>query len=75
MARILMGHGTVISCDGRVVKHCTGVPIPGGNNHVFGTFSTAKERIVGVDCALAGKSKLSDNSATGASSADDGFDA
>ncbi len=68
-------HGTVISWDGRVVKHYTAVPIPGGNNHVYGTFTAAKERIVGVGCTLAGKSKLSDNSATGTSSADDGFDA
>jgi hypothetical protein len=72
---IKLRHGTVISWDGRVVKHCTAVPIPGGNNHVYGTFTAAKERIVGVGRALAGKSKLSDNSATGASSADDGFDA
>jgi hypothetical protein len=72
---IKLRHGTVISWDGRVVKHCTAVPIPGGNNHVYGTFTAAKERIVGVGCALAGKSKLSDDSATGPSSADDGFDA
>jgi hypothetical protein len=72
---IKLRHGTVISWDGRVVKHCTAVPIPGGNNHVYGAFTAAKERIVGVGRALAGKSKLLDNSATGASSADDGFDA
>jgi hypothetical protein len=72
---IKLRHGTVISWDGRVVKHCTTVPIPGGNNHVHGTFTAAKERIVGVGRALAGKSKLLDNCATGASSADDGFDA
>jgi hypothetical protein len=41
-------HGTVISWDGRVVKHCTTVPIPGGNNYAYGTFTAAKERIVGV---------------------------
>ncbi len=34
------------------------MPIPGGNNHVYGTFTAAKERMVGVGCALAGKSKL-----------------
>jgi hypothetical protein len=73
---IKLRHGTVISWDGRVVKHCTAVSILGGNNHVYGTFTAAKERIVGVGCALAGKSKLSDDSATTApSSADDGFDA
>jgi hypothetical protein len=70
---IKLRHGTVISWDGRVVKHCTTVPIPGGNNHVYGTFTAAMERIVGVGRALAGKSKLSDNSVTGASSAN--FDA
>ncbi|KAI2503184.1 hypothetical protein MHU86_11287 [Fragilaria crotonensis] len=51
-------HGTAISWDGRVIRHCTsltcpdetGKPYGGGDhptlNHVYGTFSAAKERIV-----------------------------
>ncbi|KAI2512275.1 hypothetical protein MHU86_2151 [Fragilaria crotonensis] len=51
-------HGTAISWDGRVIRHCTSLTCPDGTgkpygggdhptlNHVYGTFSAAKERIV-----------------------------
>jgi hypothetical protein len=51
-------HGTAISWDGRVIRHCTSLtrpdgakkPIGGGRdptvNHVYGTFSAAKKRAV-----------------------------
>jgi hypothetical protein len=58
---IKLHHGTAISWDGRVVRHCTSITMPDGidgrspldshrkrdfANHVYGTFTAAKERIV-----------------------------
>ena len=58
---IKLRHGTAISWDGRVVRHCTSITMPDGinggspldskrkrdfANHVYGTFTAAKERIV-----------------------------
>jgi hypothetical protein len=57
---INLRHGTAISWDGRVVRHCTAVPCPGVSNHVYGTFTAARERIVGVGRALAARSNLLD---------------
>ena len=57
---IKLRHGTAISWDGRVVRHCTAVPCPGVSNHVYGTFTAAKERIVGVGRALVARSSLLD---------------
>jgi hypothetical protein len=52
-------HGTAISWDGRAVRHCMSVSQPdgpgtapvrsgcwNGNNHLYGTFTAAKEKIV-----------------------------
>ena len=60
-------HGTAISWDGRVIRHCTSLTKPDGSdgpvvkaggrqrfkNHVFGTFTAAKERIVQAGRAAA----------------------
>jgi hypothetical protein len=70
---IKLRHGTAISWDGRVVRPCTAVPCPGVSNHVYGTFTAAKERIVGVGCALAARSKLLDGACV-ASADDQGFE-
>jgi hypothetical protein len=52
---IKLQHGTAISWDGRLIRHCTsmmnpdgpeGHSNPVGRNHVYGTFSAAKERVV-----------------------------
>jgi hypothetical protein len=55
---IRLRHGTAISWDGRLIRHCTSVPRPDGPegsvvgsgceqiNHLYGTFTTAKEKIV-----------------------------
>jgi hypothetical protein len=58
---IKLYHGTAISWDGRVVRHCTSITMPDGfcggsqphghrkehfANHVYGTYTAAKERIV-----------------------------
>ncbi|KAI2505999.1 hypothetical protein MHU86_8410 [Fragilaria crotonensis] len=66
-------HGTAISWDGRAVRHCTSVSRPdgpgtapvrsgggcwNGNNHLYGTFTAAKEKIV-----AAGRCRASGNSA------------
>jgi hypothetical protein len=65
-------HGTAISWDGRVIRHCTSLTSPDGRpetqfvseslNHVYGTFSAAKERIgnVGQRIAAATKRKRTD---------------
>ncbi len=56
-------HGTAISWDGRVIRHCTSLTSPDGrpetqfvsesSNHVYGTISAAKERIVNVGRRIA----------------------
>ncbi|KAI2500811.1 hypothetical protein MHU86_13668 [Fragilaria crotonensis] len=54
---IKLRHGTAISWDGRLIRHCTSLSRPdGGNqccgfrkgslNHLYGTFTCAKERLV-----------------------------
>jgi hypothetical protein len=57
---VRLGHGVAISWDGRVIRHCTSVSHPDGmengrvggavdshfHNHLYGTFTAAKERIV-----------------------------
>ena len=57
---VKLGHGVAISWDGRVLRHCTSVCHPDGmenervsdtkgsrfHNHLYGTFTAAKERIV-----------------------------
>ncbi|KAI2491237.1 hypothetical protein MHU86_23343 [Fragilaria crotonensis] len=57
---VKLSHGIAISWDGRVVRHCTSVSHPDGvdggrlggvgaaqlENHLYGTFTAAKERIV-----------------------------
>jgi hypothetical protein len=59
-------HGTAISWDGRVICHCTLLTSPDGpgtqfglgkRNHVYGTFSAAKERIVNMGRRIAAASK------------------
>ena len=55
---IKLRHGTAISWDGRVVRHCTAVPCPGVSNHVYGTFTAAKERIVWCGLCVGSEIKL-----------------
>jgi len=57
---VKLGHGVAISWDGREIRHCTSVSHPDGmecgrvgevrdshfRNHLYGTFTAAKERIV-----------------------------
>jgi hypothetical protein len=62
---IMLYHGTAISWDGRVVRHCTSVSRPDGPgrptvgagltsmNHLYGTFTAAKEKIVAAGRAHA----------------------
>ncbi len=59
-------HGTAISWDGHVIHHCTSLTSPDGpdtpfgvgkRNHVYGTFTAAKEHIVNVGRRLAAASK------------------
>ena len=58
---IKLRHGTAISWDRRVVRHCTAVPCLGISNQVYTTFTAAKDRIVGVGrVLLAARSKLLD---------------
>ncbi len=58
---IKLRHGTAISWDRRVVRHCTAVPCQGISKQVCSTFTVAKERIVGVGSVLlAARSKLLD---------------
>jgi hypothetical protein len=58
---IKLGHGVAISWDGRKIRHCTSVSHPDGiqngmvgggwahfENHLYGTFTAAKEKIVQV---------------------------
>ena len=62
---IRLRHGTAISWDGRVVRHGTSVSHPDGlgtpivghsgghSNHLYGTFTAAKERVVNAGRARA----------------------
>ena len=60
---VKLHHGTAISWDSRVIRHCTSLTSPDGqpetqfvsesSNHVNGTFSAAKERIVNVGRRIA----------------------
>lgn len=66
---VKLHHGTAISWDGRVIRHCTSLSKPDGSdgpvvkagerqrfkNHVFGTFTAAKERIVQAGRAASGR--------------------
>ncbi len=64
---VKLHHGTAISWDGRVIRHCTLLTSPDGqpetqfvsesSNHVYGTFSAAKERIVNVGGRIAAATK------------------
>ena len=64
---IKLRHGTAISWDGRLIRHCTSVSRPDGQNgslagsgcdqinHLYGTFTAAKESIVNAGrkrCAM-----------------------
>ena len=67
---IKIRHGTAISWDGRLIRHCTSVSRPDGHetpfssgpaprcgkqttNHLFGTFTAAKGKIVHAGCRRA----------------------
>lgn len=70
---IRLSHGVAISWDGRVIRHCTSLSMPDGidgkrvgdgrncfKNHLYGTFTAAKERVVQagrLQCAAAAASK------------------
>ena len=49
---VQLRHGTAISWDGRLIRHCSSLLRPNGPvenpqvNHAYGTFTAAKERIV-----------------------------
>lgn len=58
---IRLTHGIAISWDGRIIRHCTSLSEPEGpdgkrvgagegghGNHLYGTFTAAKERVVNV---------------------------
>ena len=58
-------HGAAISWDGRALRHCTSISMPEGpegervkrtrqnfQNNLFGTFTSAKEKIVAAGRAL-----------------------
>jgi hypothetical protein len=47
--KIRLRHGTSVSWDGRVIRHCTSVTEIGLGNHVFGTFWGAKSKQVKVN--------------------------
>ncbi|KAI2495151.1 hypothetical protein MHU86_19382 [Fragilaria crotonensis] len=63
---VKLGHGVAISWDGRVIRHCSSVSCPDGKefgfvtrgrdssfrNHLYGTFTAAKEKIVKAGRAL-----------------------
>jgi hypothetical protein len=62
---IKLGYGTAISWDGRVIRHATSLSKPDGidsmrlgdagyrpRNHLFGTFTAAKERVIKAGRAL-----------------------
>ncbi|KAI2505723.1 hypothetical protein MHU86_8685 [Fragilaria crotonensis] len=65
---IKLSHATAISWDGRALRHCTSVSRPDGEgaapvgtgwkgaNHLFGTFTAAKEKIVAAGRAHASES-------------------
>jgi hypothetical protein len=60
-------HGTAISWDGCVIRHCTLLTTPDGrpetqfvsesSNHLYGIFSAAKERIVNLGQRIADATK------------------
>ena len=66
---VKLGHGVGISWDGRVIRHCTSVSCPDGKecgyvarrrespfrNYLYGTFTSAKEKIVGAGRAGCGE--------------------
>ena len=63
---VKLGHGVAISCDSRVIRHCTSASHPDGmergrvnevkdshfKNHLYGTFNAAKEKIVRMGRAV-----------------------
>ena len=75
---IRLTHGVAISWDGRIIRHCTSLSEPDGpdgkrvgagegghGNHLYGTFTAAKERVVSAGRTLSERalqSKLSPQS-------------
>jgi hypothetical protein len=68
---IKLRHGTAISWDGRLIRHCTSVARPDGPggclagsgehiNHLYGTFTAAKEKIVECGRKRAAKIQMGD---------------
>ena len=83
---IKLRHGTAISWDGRVVRHCTSITMPDGidgrspldshrkrdfANHVYGTFTAAKERIVEAGRRFAAATAASSNSSNSSKSSNE----
>jgi hypothetical protein len=66
---VKLHHGTAISWDGRVVRHCTTMSLPDATdtqpvcagwttkNRVFGTFTAAKEKVVAAGQARAAENE------------------
>ena len=63
---IRLTHGVAISWDGRVIRHCTSLSKPNGDdgkrvgkgrhtNHLYGTFTVAKERVVNAGRILSAR--------------------
>ena len=63
---IRLTHGVAISWDGRIIRHCTSLSKPDGDdgkrvgkgrhtNHLYGTFTAAKERVVNAGRILSAR--------------------
>ncbi len=63
---IKLSHGVAISWDGRIIRHCTSLSKPDGSdgkrvgegrhrNHLYGTFTAAKERVVNAGRILSAR--------------------
>ena len=77
---VKLGHGVAISWDGRVLRHCTSISHPDGklsgkvgevkdsqfHNHLYGTFTAAKEKIIRTGRAVSAANYCGPSSSSGA---------
>jgi hypothetical protein len=80
---VKLTHGIAISWDGRIIRHCTSLSKPDGpagkrvgeeghRNHLYGTFTAAKERIVNAGRILSERASQSKPSPVSGDCGDDG---
>ena len=80
---VKLTHDVAISWDGRIIRHCTSLSKPDGptgkrvgeeghRNHLYGTFTAAKERIVNAGRILSERASQSKPSPVSGDCGDDG---